>query len=955
MDALIVKILATALTLSQVVTRPDAVKTEFDPVRDRAEMVSLLRSGCAHMRKTFEIEDIPLDELIATAMSDPQALAGEVKTFRGIDFGALQKLYTRYCGQQPQADPEEDLNEVAGYLNKTLADLPDHRKLKGMTLPGTTTVLDYKGDRYTEVFEPGQRRLPVPLGSIPKLVQQAFIAAEDKRFAEHRGVDERAIVRAFVGTLAGRRQGGSTITQQLVKNLLVGDDVTYERKIREMVIASRVERALSKDEILELYLNSIYLGRGAWGIELAARNWFGKPASELSLAEGAQLAALAKGPGYYAPDRYPERARERLAYVLSRMQEDGYITAAQQSEALQHPPVPITLTAQRNDAGYYAIDQLVREAKAAAGIERLTAAAYTVRSTIHPELQRRTEAALQEGLAIYEERSGRAKFQGPEANLADAIRQIETGKQGGQGVPAWRQALEEARLPLYDVHWTPAIVIEKRDSRERGLTVRVGLKDGRTMLLSAAAGAARRLQLHDVIYVRVLESKGKSGPIAALRVRPEVQGAAVVLENRTGKVLAMAGGFSYPLSQFNRSSQAYRQPGSALKPLTYLAALASGLQPNTLVWDEPVSLPPVGSGFSARERDYWTPKNYDSSSSGPITLRAALEYSKNLVTARLLSAITPDPEESLKRVCMLTLEAQLYKECINYYPFVLGAQPVRLIDLAAFYAAVANEGALPRPYLIESIERGGERIYEHPSDTLAFIGSADRPAFYQLKTILQGVLERGTARSLRQLAPYVGGKTGTSDNENDAWFVGFSNEVTVAVWVGYDNPGDKRQTLGRGETGATVAIPIFEPIMNAVWTEFAPRTAMKPASPEAQRQLAAVPIDLRTGSRIRVSGGQTILEHLRKDRWGQVADTQYRIVPEEEAALYRDYDSWWGDGDARRGDSYSAWGYGQSPWWRPQPYEPQPYWRRPSSPWDYESRRERRIDPDYFWGNRRLY
>jgi membrane carboxypeptidase/penicillin-binding protein len=576
-------------------------------------------------------------------------------------------------------------------------------------------------------------------------------------------------------------------------------------------------------------------------------------------------------------------------------------------------------------------------------------------------LQRAAEAALQEGLAQFELRTGRARFESPEANLADTIRQIEAGKAADKpSGPAWQQALSEARLPLYDVHWTPAVLVEKRESKDRTLALKVGLKDGRTLPLTVSiAGAARRLQLYDVIYVVVTEAKGKSAASAALRTRPEVQGAAVVLDNKTGKVLAMAGGFSYPLSQFNRASQAYRQPGSALKPLTYLAALSSGLQPNTLVWDTPVTLPPVGasSGGYIRERDYWTPKNYDSTSSGPITLRMALENSKNLVTARLLNAIDVEPEESLKRVCTLALEAQLYKDCVNHYPFVLGAQPLRVLDIAALYGAIANEGALPRPYLIESIERGGRRVYEHPSSSLAWIGSADRSSFYQLKTILQGVLERGTARSIRQLAPYVGGKTGTSDGENDAWFVGFTNEVSVAVWVGYDNAGIQRRTLGAGQTGATIAIPIFEPIISAVWSRYAPKTAIKPASPEAQRHLAAVAVDLRSGTPVRVSSGQTILEHLRTDRWGEVANTQYRLVPEDEALAYN-YEDSWSDGDTavRPGSGFSAWGYGQSPWWRPMPVEPQPYWRR-ASPWEYEQRRQqqRRVDPDYSWGYRRLY
>ena len=326
METLLVKIFATALALSQVATAPDAVKTEFVRAQDQEQVAQLLRAGCKHMRKAFDIEDINLDELITTALDDPQAI-GESKAFRGINFSDLHTAYRQFCKNEKVAVPAVDLGDVIDFYNKAVANLPDHNKLKGLKLPGASIVLDRKGERFAEVFEENQRRVWVALADIPENVRNAFIAAEDKRFHQHKGIDERGLIRAFIGNLAasGRPQGGSTITQQIVKNLLVGEDLTYERKIREMIVASRVERALSKDEILELYLNSVYLGRSAWGIELAARGYFGKHAKELTLEEGALLAGLTKGPNYYSPDRHPGRAQERLAYVLSRLQEDGVI------------------------------------------------------------------------------------------------------------------------------------------------------------------------------------------------------------------------------------------------------------------------------------------------------------------------------------------------------------------------------------------------------------------------------------------------------------------------------------------------------------------------------------------------------------------------------------------------------------------------------------------------------
>src|SRR6201984_1711391 len=325
MESILVKILATALALSQVTTAPDAVKTRFERAQDQQQVAELLRAGCTHMRKAFDIEDINLEELIATAMDDPQAVAGESKVFHGINCADLLTAYRQFCKNEPVAVPAVDLGDVIDFYNKATADLPDHAKLKGMRRPGASVVIDRRGERFAEVFEENQRRVWMPLSDIPEHVQKAFLAAEDRRFYQHKGIDERGLIRAFIGNLAssGRPQGGSTITQQIVKNLLVGEDLTYERKIREMIVASRVELTLSKAEILEFYHNAVYLGRGSWGIELAARGYFGKPAKELTVGEGALLAGLTKGPNYFSPDRHPGRAQERLAYFLTRLAGGG--------------------------------------------------------------------------------------------------------------------------------------------------------------------------------------------------------------------------------------------------------------------------------------------------------------------------------------------------------------------------------------------------------------------------------------------------------------------------------------------------------------------------------------------------------------------------------------------------------------------------------------------------------
>src|SRR3984893_10262226 len=647
METLLVKMFATALALSQVTTAPDAVVTRFDRAADQARVGELLRAGCSHMRKAFDIEDINLDELIATAMEDPQAVAGESKVFRGINFADLLIAYRQFCKNEKVDTPAVDLGDVIDFYNKALTDLPDHNKLKGLKLPGASVVLDRRGERFAEVFEENQRRVWVPLADIPETVQKAFLAAEDKRFYEHKGIDERGLIRAFIGNLAqsGRPQGGSTITQQIVKNLLVGEDLSYERKIREMILASRVEHTLRKAEILELYLNSVFLGPGSWGIELAARGYFGKSAKDLTLEEGALLAGLTKGPNFFSPDRHPGRAQERLAYVLSRLREDGVITA----ERRGLPPLPAMVPYERphRDIGFHFVDQVAREAKSVAGIDTITANSYVVRTTIVPPLQRAAEEALQEGLSRYERNTGRVQFLAPEASLAKAVERIEAKKDVSDKRPASPQRLAQARLPLYDVHWTSAVIVEKPGGK-KGQAWRIGLADGRILPLSIDNGAAqRKLALYDVVLVRVTKAKGKSSGRAELRVRPTVQGTVVVLENKTGRILAMAGGFSYPLSQLNRATQSVGQPGSAIKPLSYLAALGAGLQPNTLVEDDEITLPPIGGG-RGREQDYWTPKNYDGSSGDTLTLRRALENSRNLATVHLLDGgIENKPQASL--------------------------------------------------------------------------------------------------------------------------------------------------------------------------------------------------------------------------------------------------------------------------------------------------------------------
>ena len=856
MEALLVKVFATALALSLVMTRPDAVKTQFDPATDKAEVMKILGDGCDAIKKSFDIENIDLDGLIDTVMIDKQATAGEIAGFKGIKFDDLNLAYKQLCKHQKIDHEVIDVDAVIEFYNRAAADLPDHNRLKGLRLPGMTTVLDGSGAKFAELYQPDSRRHWVPLSEIPDFMQKAFVAAEDKRFYEHNGVDVRSVTRAFMNTMGGdKRQGGSTITQQVAKNLLVGDSITFERKIREVIVANRIEKTLSKPEILEIYLNSIYLGRSSWGVDVAARSYFGKPAKDLTLAEAAFIAGLTKGPAYYNPDKYRDRAHERLAYVLTRMKEDNFITADQASDAEAARLNFAAFARPRRDTGFHLVDEVGREARAVAGIASLTTQSYEVRSTINPAMQRAAEAALQEGLAQYEMSAGRVEFRAPEANVADAIRKIDRDPKADHSRASWQIALEQVRLPLYDVHWSPAVVLDKRNTKGGGDSIQVGLKDGRILPLSTYAGRARgRLNPYDVIYVkrgRALAGPPAGGTRVEMRVRPNVQGTAIVLENKTGRVLAMVGSFSYPLSQLDRVTQARRQPGSSFKPMTYLAALNGGLQPNTLVEDAPITYQPIGGVTRyTRPEDYWSPHNYDNGSSGTLTIRRALEMSKNLVTARLLDGgIKDDPAASLDEICRLAIEAGVYPKCERYYPFVLGAQPVRPIDLAGFYAAIANEGKRPTPHVIEQITQDGREIYHADEDAAPARhgrSGGDVPAPH-LPAGRGGARNRGADEPAvaRISAPRPAPATTSTTPGSPA------SATTSPSWSG------SATTTPRASARSATARPAAgwrcrssSSIMKAAWAQGMPQTPLPRPSPEAARHLVALPIDINSGQRL---------------------------------------------------------------------------------------------------------
>lgn len=836
MNPLILKILAVGLTLSQIFTKPiDQFKGKFDLNADQAEAQSLLSDGCRFVMKEFSADDEDQDldfifdlmlqnatnaknktqETSTPASATSSSISFAEKLTKQLDIKGLQSIYRTFCKGEKIDSNVLNMQELLTFYNNAMGDLPDHTKLKGMKLPEASILLDKDDKKFTEIYSADNRRRWVAVKDLPPYVKYAFVSAEDQRYFKHNGIDIAGILRAFSSNLSSsdssRPQGGSTITQQVVKNLLVGDDLTFERKMREMVLAVRLEKTLSKDEILELYLNYVFLGRASWGIEMGSLSYFGKSAKNLSPAEAAFLAGMTRGPNFYHPERHPDRALKRRTYVINRMRDDKYLTDEQADAALSTPLKIVRYEPPRTIGGFYFIDEINRQAKKIANVPSLTSGFYTVYSTLNSRLQKATDRALQNGLWDYESQAGRASFYGPEGSLASDIEKYNT---------SWQELLPKARTKLFDVQWPLAVVVQpakrtvydkttKRSYVTSG-AVKVGLEDGRILTLSASSAALARLKLYDLIFVEVVGNDDNAR--ANLRVPPTVQGSAIVIENKTGKVLAMSGGFSYGQSQLNRATQTARQTGSTLKPFIYLSALNLGYQPNTLIPNAPISLPPINRGGR-----WWSPKNYDRDTGGMVTIRQAIERSLNLPTVRMMAEMGSkgkNPAEGLDYIQGITKEIGIYKQTERVYPFVLGAQPARLIDMAVAYATIANDGLKPMPQFIDKMVQNGRVIYERQRFNLQPLRSVDRVAFYQLRRILEGTVVRGTAVRIKRWAGSVAGKTGTSNGENDAWFCGFTTDITTCVWVGYDSRR-VRSSLGSGFTGGRVALPIAEKIFEA--------------------------------------------------------------------------------------------------------------------------------------------
>jgi penicillin-binding protein 1A len=694
--------------------------------------------------------------------------------------------------------------------------LPDYQQLADYEPPVTTRV--HAGDGRLIAEFARERRLFVPVDAIPKLVEHAFISAEDKNFYEHAGVDPIGIARAVVqnlGNLArGRRPvGASTITQQVAKNFLLGNEVSLGRKAREAILAFRIERAFSKEKILELYLNEIYLGGGAYGVAAAALTYFDKSLYDLNVAEAAFLAALPKAPSNYNPIRFHDRAKGRRDWVIERMQEDGVITAEQAKEAIATPLTVVTRPDSEVARADWFAEEVRRELAQRYGEKRLYEGGLSVRTTMDPKLQAIGEKALRDGLEAYDHRAG--GWRGP-------LNHIEIGVD-------WPGKLKElGSIPGVNPPWQTAVVLDvSNDAAEigfadgkQGKLPYAGLRWARKKFGPDSFGPVPRapgevVKAGDVIAVEPLGASPKDG--YGLRQIPEIGGALVAMDPHTGRILALVGGFDYRVSQFDRAIQAQRQPGSSFKPFVYAAALDSGFTPSSLILDAPFVMD-QGPGLPL-----WKPGNYTKQFYGPSTLRIGIEKSRNLMTVRLAQAI------GMEKVADYAKRFGVVDDLPQVLSMALGAGETTLLKMTTAYSEFVNGGRKITPTLIDRIQdRQGHTIYRHDNrpcpDCAAPWQDQGAPALpdmrpevidpvtaYQIVSILEGVVQRGTGVRIRELGIPLAGKTGTTNDSNDAWFIGFSPDLAVGVYTGYDTP----KSLGKHEQGASIAVPIFKEFMGA--------------------------------------------------------------------------------------------------------------------------------------------
>ena len=719
---------------------------------------------------------------------------------------------------------------VGGVFWMYSRDLPSHEQLAQYAPKTISRIFSGEGRIIDEFAE--ERRIFVPIDEIPPLVREAFVSAEDKNFYHHHGFDPRGMIGAMVEAVKSRGQnvrGASTITQQVMKNFLLSSDRSVERKIKELILATRLESTLSKDQILELYLNEIFLGQNSFGVAAAAQTYFNKPLTELAPHEAATLAAMPQAPGRYHPVRAKERVTERRNYVLREMWQNGYIDQATWEaesklplRSVQNGDFPAFQ--QQLPPRDYFTDEIRRQLSAQFGAEEFFSGGLAIRATVDPRLQKVAARALQKALEQYDR--GRGIWRGTRVTIP--AEQLATEAD-------WRAALAETKVPRDIEGWFPAVVLALGDTdatigiEDHEATQTIPAKDvqwARKRLSDGKLGPKARvasdlLEVGDVVLVRQM-TDDKTGALIrwTLRQVPEIEGGFMAMDVNTGRVISMQGGFSYQSSVFNRATQAQRQPGSSFKPFVYAAALDSGFTPATIIVDEPITVnTPQG---------LWAPKNASGKFYGPTPMRTGIEQSRNLMTIRIAQDIGMDT------VAKYAEKFGVYDHLGHFLANSLGAQETTLFKMVAAYAMFANGGERVEPTLVDRVQdRRGRTIYRHDRRDCVTCGQATLPAgaapqivsnrervmdaitAYQLTSMMEGVVKRGSGRGVSLPVP-VAGKTGTTNDAKDVWFIGFTSNLVAGCYLGYDQP----RTLGSNAFGGTLCVPVFNEFMKEAVKEF---------------------------------------------------------------------------------------------------------------------------------------
>ena len=719
--------------------------------------------------------------------------------------------------------------------------LPDYKFLKSYKAPVSSKV--YSGDGELVNDFSSEKRIFVPYSSIPNKIINSFLSAEDKNFFNHPGVDAKGVLRATKNNISNflsskRLEGASTITQQVAKNFLLSNEVSINRKIKEAILAFRIERALSKERILELYLNEIYLGSGSYGIAAASLRYFDKPITELNYVEASLLAALPKAPSRYNPFKNKDLAKFRRNLVLKNLFENNFISEAQYNSFIKEP---IKLKKRKKiyleDARYY-VEDIRKDIVKKFGFERVYKNGLNIKTPLNLKIQSASTNALRQGLINYDRRKG---WRG--ALLKKKYKNN------------WSEDLEKFRLEN-SIDWKIAIVTNtdnekieiETDDKSSGF---IKEKD-----VNWAKKSNYPLNKGNIIYV-----KKRKNNLFELKQLPEINGSIVVMDPYTGRVLAMSGGFSFLQSEFNRASQALRQPGSAFKPFIYALALENNYQPSSLVLDAPLVLK------QGDDLKLWKPENYGKKFYGLSTMRTGLEKSRNLMTVRIAQDL------GLKKIINFSKKLGIYENPSELLSISLGSAETTLLRLTSAYSSFVNGGKLVRPILIDRVQDGeGQTILNNENrkcdkcEQISYLSNKypnikddfeqifSPQTAYQITSMLEGAVQRGTGKGLKDLNLDIAGKTGTTNENTDTWFIGFTSKLIIGVYVGFDNP----KSLGKKETGARTAMPIFKKFVK----EYVKKEDARPF--KVAENITLMVIDPKTGEKASFNSKKTIIEVFKK-------------------------------------------------------------------------------------------